>query len=153
MNHDKLRRQAEATLSIAGSSAEYIMAGAVLELLDENAALLADTFTTFQDKNRNRCEGGFGHRVAYDEPYWPLQNWCLAIAGEAGELCNLVKKTLRGDFTVEERREEILAELADVMTYCDLAISSLGANTGDTVRAKFDVVSKRIGWKALGDAS
>lgn len=39
MNHDKLRQQAEATLSNAGSSAEYILASAVLALLDENAAL------------------------------------------------------------------------------------------------------------------
>jgi NTP pyrophosphatase (non-canonical NTP hydrolase) len=96
--------------------------------------------------NRRRCEGGFGHAVAWDNEYWPIQNWALAIAGEAGELCNLVKKTLRGDFTVEEKRAEILAELADVMTYCDLAISSLSADTGETVVAKFREVSKRIGW-------
>ena len=105
-----------------------------------------NTFREFQETNRRRCEAGFGHDVAWDNDYWPLQNWALAIAGEAGELCNLVKKTLRGDFTVEEKRDEILNELADVMTYCDLAISSLGADTGETVWRKFHEVSKRIGW-------
>ena len=105
------------------------------------------TFEDFQEMNRRRCEGGFGHGVAWDDPVWPLQNWALAIAGESGELCNLIKKCLRGDFTIEEKRQEILDELADVITYCDLAISSLNADTGSAVIAKFDVVSKRIGWQ------
>lgn len=104
------------------------------------------TFRDFQNTNRFRCETGFGHPMAWDESSWPLQNWALAVAGEAGELCNLVKKCLRGDFTIGEKREEILAELADVITYCDLAISSLGADTGETVMKKFNEVSDRIGW-------
>ena len=104
------------------------------------------TFEDFQGMNRQRCEEGFGHRVAWDEPVWPLQNWALAIAGESGELCNLIKKCLRGDFTIEEKRHEILDELADVITYCDLAISSLNADTAATVASKFSTVSKRIGW-------
>ena len=109
----------------------------------------ATTFRAFQERNRRRCENderGFGHAVAFDNPVWPIQNWALAIAGEAGELANLVKKCLRGDFTVMEKRDEILAELADVMTYCDLAISSLGADTAETILRKFKEVSRRIGY-------
>ena len=105
-----------------------------------------NTFWQFQDTNRLRCEEGFGHQVAWDEPAWPIQNWALAIAGESGELCNLIKKCIRGDFTVQEKRIEILSELADIITYCDLAVSALDADTGETVWAKFDEVSKRIGW-------
>ena len=104
------------------------------------------TFDQFQGMNRSRCEEAFGHLVAWDEPSWPIQNWALAIAGESGELCNRVKKCLRGDFTVAEQRTEILRELADIMTYCDLAISSLDANTGETIMEKFAVVSERVGW-------
>ena len=107
------------------------------------------TFREFQDLNKRRCEEGFGHPVAFDEPYWPFQNWALAIAGEAGELCNLVKKCLRGDFTIEEKRSEILAELADVMTYCDLAMSALDADTASELKGKFDEVSRRIGWAGV----
>lgn len=111
-----------------------------------------ETFRTFQETNRARCEGdenhrGFGHRVAWDNPDWPIQNWALAICGEAGELANLVKKCLRGDSTVLEKRSEILSELADIITYCDLAISSMGAETETVVWEKFDVVSARIGWE------
>lgn len=107
---------------------------------------MKDTFADFQQTNRQRCEEGFGHPVAWDEPSWPLQNWALAIAGESGELANLVKKCLRGDFTIPEKRTEILRELADIITYCDLAISSLDASTGEVVWEKFDIVSERIGW-------
>ena len=64
------------------------------------------TFAEFQAMNKARCEGGFLHPVAWNEPSWPLQNWCLAVAGEAGELCNLVKKCLRGDFTVPANQHE-----------------------------------------------
>lgn len=106
-----------------------------------------ETFAHFQETNRLRCEEGFRHNVDWDDPVWPLQNWALAIAGEAGELCNLVKKCLRGDFTVQSKNVEILNELADIITYCDLAISSLGGETGPTVWAKFDEVSARIGWR------
>jgi hypothetical protein len=105
------------------------------------------TFEDFQNTNRRRCEDGFGHPVAWDEASWPLENWALAIAGEAGELCNLIKKCLRGDFTVPEKRADILREMADIITYCDLAISSLGADTGETVWGKFHEVSDRIGWQ------
>ena len=119
---------------------------AKLKAADAVNAVRNETFRHFQETSKRRCEEGFGHAVAWDEPSWPLQNWALAICGEAGELANLVKKCLRGDYTVEEKREEILDELADVMTYCDLAISSLGADTGETVWRKFAEVSRRIGW-------
>ncbi len=100
-------------------------------------------FRTFQTMNKARCAELFRFQGK-----WPIQNWALAIAGEAGELCNLIKKTLRGDFTVEDKIEEILLELADVITYCDLAITELGADTEKVLLAKFDLVSKRHGgWK------
>lgn len=105
------------------------------------------TFREFQLMNQLRCEEAFGHAVAFDNETWPLQNWALAIAGEAGELANVVKKVLRGDHTVAEAREDILREAADVMTYCDLLITSLYADTGETVMAKFREVSKRVGWE------
>lgn len=111
---------------------------------------IAATFAEFQRVNRKRCEDderGFGHSVAWDSDVWPFQNWALAICGEAGELANLTKKCLRGDFTIPEKREDLLRELADIITYCDLAISSLGEDTGATVWRKFDEVSARIGYQ------
>lgn len=99
------------------------------------------TFDEFQDLNARRCAAAW-HPVED----WPIQNWSLAIAGEAGELCNRVKNVVRGDFALSEQRGEILKELADVITYCDLAITRLGARTEDVLLAKFDEVSERVGW-------
>lgn len=101
-----------------------------------------ETFRQFQALNARRCDEAFEHGV--DD--WPVQNWALAIAGEAGELCNLVKKVIRGDFTLTEKRQDILREVADVITYCDLLMSHLDADTRDEVMRKFEEVSSRIGW-------
>lgn len=96
------------------------------------------TFAQFQAENARRCEELF-HPVKS----WPIQNWALAIAGESGELCNLVKKIIRGDFTLEEKRQELLEELADIVTYCDLAFTALDARTDVEVLAKFVKVTAR----------
>ncbi len=106
------------------------------------------TFEEFQALNRKRCNESF-HK---DGDWWPIQNWSLAIAGEAGELCNLVKKVIRGDFPLEQVRQEILHEIADVMIYCDLAMTCLEADTGEEIMRKFDIVSERIGWRAAHSA-
>jgi NTP pyrophosphatase (non-canonical NTP hydrolase) len=98
------------------------------------------TFKEFQKLNETRCKALF-------HDHWPVENWALAIAGEAGELCNLVKKVIRGDFTLESKRQEILKEVADVMTYCDLLATELGADTGDEILKKFDEVSARYGYQ------
>lgn len=99
------------------------------------------TFDAFQRMNAERCEAVW-HPVAE----WPIQNWALAIAGEAGELANLVKKVVRGDLTLDAARQEILKETADVLTYSDLLVTCLGARTDEVVMAKFREVSQRVGY-------
>ncbi len=47
----------------------------------------------------------------------PLLHNAVALAGEVGELCNLVKKCDRGDMTLAKFREEAAPELADVFIY------------------------------------
>jgi NTP pyrophosphatase (non-canonical NTP hydrolase) len=104
------------------------------------------SFSEFQALNKRRCEERYHSLTGTGS--WPIQNWALAIAGESGELCNLIKKVIRGDFALEVKREEILKELADIITYCDLAVSCLEAETGQIVMDKFNEVSERIGWDA-----
>lgn len=106
------------------------------------------TYHEFQERNAARCNSGVFGSHTVDS--WPPEMWALAIAGEAGELCNLLKKVVRGDFTLEEKRQEVLNEVADVMTYCDLLMTRLDADTATELKAKFNVVSARVGWK--GDA-
>lgn len=99
------------------------------------------TFKRFQALNSMRC------LVAFDScSSWELQDWVLAICGEAGELANLMKKIRRGDFEIADKAEEIFAELADIITYCDLALSYSGADTETVLRNKFREVSARQGF-------
>lgn len=100
------------------------------------------TFEEFQALNVKRCEESF-HSCSD----WTPGDWALAIAGEAGELCNVLKKVRRGDFTINDRLGDILGEIADIITYCDLLMSRLDADTGAEVLRKFDEVSKRCGFE------
>jgi NTP pyrophosphatase (non-canonical NTP hydrolase) len=73
----------------------------------------------------------------------------VALVGEAGELCNLLKKVRRGDFTVDEQLHEIVSEIADIIIYADLLMSMLGVDTGQEVERKFDEVSARVDWSRM----
>lgn len=107
------------------------------------------TFERFQQLNAERCTKLF-HPGSDVSAWWPIELWALAIAGEAGELANVCKKVVRGDFPMNQARPEILAELADVMTYCDLAFTRMHADTGRELLRKFDAVSARRGYPPVG---
>ena len=107
------------------------------------AAPQSATFRSFQQMNKTRCEAVFPPA----ESWTPIE-WALAIAGEVGDVCSLLKKVRRGDFTLETVKPEILNEIADVMTYCDLLITKLGADTGEVILSKFNEVSNCMGYLA-----
>lgn len=79
------------------------------------------------------------YRVCLD---WSLSDWGCALAGEAGEACNLIKKLRVGE-TISY--SQIAKELADVVIYADLIAMKLGIDLGEAVRAKFNEVSDRVG--------
>jgi NTP pyrophosphatase (non-canonical NTP hydrolase) len=62
------------------------------------------------------------------------------MAGECGEVCNLIKKLRRGESVP---LIEIGDELADVVIYCDLLAARLKIDLGDAVVRKFNEVSDR----------
>jgi len=76
---------------------------------------------------------------------WTYAQWLNAATGELGELSNLIKKIDRGDFTVEELRDDLGREAADVVTYLDILMNRLGIDYGLAVRNKFNEVSDRVG--------
>ena len=76
---------------------------------------------------------------------WSNAQWLNAVTGELGELANLIKKTDRGDFTIDEAREDLGRELADVVTYLDILAFRLDIDLGQAVRNKFNEVSDRVG--------
>ena len=109
----------------------------------------------FSAANRRRCESpeGFDHR--FDE--WSKAEWSNALAGEAGEACNLTKKMLRHekgsrgnvkpeDQDYESLRRRAAKEAADAIIYADLLIQALGFEPSEVVREVFDSKSEQIGW-------
>lgn len=73
---------------------------------------------------------------------WTLADWSNAIAGETGEMCNLIKKIRRGD---EIDPNEVGKELADIIIYADILASLLGLDLSECVVQKFNEVSDRVG--------
>ena len=77
---------------------------------------------------------------------WSIAEWTNAMAGEAGEACNIAKKLIRGDYTDEkEGIVELLKELADVVIYADLCAQRVGMPLEIAIVQKFNEVSKRVG--------
>lgn len=108
------------------------------------------SFATLRKANTTRLplfKNGRGERAhsEADGSDWALSAWCNAVTGELGELANLIKKVERGDFTLDEAREALGKEAADVATYLDILAFRIGVDLGVEVAAKFNEVSKRVG--------
>lgn len=94
------------------------------------------TFNYFQEINKKRCEECF-HQVND----WSESDWGNAIAGEVGELCNMIKKRRRGE---KIDVKELAKELADVVTYAFLIASVLEIDLEKIVIQKFNEVSDKV---------
>ena len=90
-------------------------------------------FETLRLANAARCDQFF--HLLED---WNVLEWAIAVAGETGEMCNLVKKQRRGD---KITNKEIAEEVADIVIYADLLCTRLGIKLEDAVRDKFNKVS------------
>lgn len=109
--------------------------GFSLELRPIEGAL---DFARLRDANVPRCEQAF-HGV----DAWSLERWALAMIGEAGEVCNAVKKIIRNDGSGSV--PALAQEIADVVIYADLLAARAGIDLGEAVRAKFNQVSRARG--------
>lgn len=76
---------------------------------------------------------------------WSLGEWVCAVTGEVGELANLLKKVKRGDFTLDDVRQDISDELADVVIYLDILAKRCDVDLSSAVESKFNRVSERVG--------
>lgn len=99
-------------------------------------------------QNVKRCE-----QVFHPIKAWTPAEWACAMAGEAGEACNVAKKikrletgtnTAKDPATMDECRVLMGKELADTVIYCDLLAASLDINLSEAVRDKFNEVSDRM---------
>lgn len=95
------------------------------------------SFVRFRNANLARCIEKF-HKV--DE--WSETDWATALAGEVGELCNLIKKRRRGE---KIAIADVAAEMGDVFAYLDLLATRMGISLPEAVTDKFNAVSRRVG--------
>lgn len=104
------------------------------------------TFSALRKANidRDTNEGGW-HEIGN----WTLSDWGVAVAGEVGEMLNVIKKIRRGDFKLEQVRDDIADELADILTYLDLLANCAGIDVEQSLIRKFNEVSARIGSQVL----
>lgn len=107
------------------------------------------SFDRLREKNVARCEDVF-HPLTE----WSPTDWGCAMAGEAGEVCNQVKKLRRLDgadalmdtaLKRADLRRNIAKEIADTVIYADLLAARLGIDLGKAVREKFNEVSRERG--------
>jgi NTP pyrophosphatase (non-canonical NTP hydrolase) len=98
--------------------------------------------------NVKRCE-----EVFHPLHSWTPTDWACAMAGEAGEACNAVKKlrrladgtnTAKDPQTEAEALKAIGSELADTIIYIDLLAARLGLDLSYEVECKFNEVSQRM---------
>lgn len=90
----------------------------------------------------------------HEDIRWSLSDWGLALAGEVGEACNVIKKIRRLDTGIKHgttrTREELLAhlaeELADVQIYLDLVAYQVGIDLAQATVEKFNKDSDKRGF-------
>jgi len=109
-------------------------------------------FKEFSKINRRRASEAFGHQA--DLRDWTLSDWGVAMVGEAGEVCDVIKKIRRNETfpkankgkTLEDLREQLKHEIGDVYAYLDLLATSEGLDIfEDCIAPKWDEVSERVG--------
>jgi NTP pyrophosphatase (non-canonical NTP hydrolase) len=88
-------------------------------------------------------------RVSRRTAGYPREAWlaypALGLAGEAGEVAEHAKKTIRDDGArvSDERREAIAKELGDVLWYVAQLATELGLNLDDVAAANLEKLLSR----------
>lgn len=98
-----------------------------------------DVLKQLQAANKKRCIE-FGKGLPIEG--WTPTDWACALAGETGELCNIIKKLHRGD---QVNIEDIADEAGDIVTYLDLLCQRLGVDLQTAIVNKFNKKSDQIG--------
>lgn len=115
--------------------------GYLTDGLTFNALRGANTARLPQFKNK---KGEPAHSQP-DGSDWSLNDWLTAAVGELGEAANVLKKVRRGDLTLDEARDDLAKEFADVVTYLDILANRCGIDLGQATIDKFNEISKRVG--------
>ncbi len=108
------------------------------------------TFSEIRTKNILRSERDWNHKLSD----WSIAEWGNAMAGEAGESCNVAKKILRLDMNIRQEladkdkagyTKDLANELADTFLYLDLMAAAAGIDLEQAIINKFNLKSDQIG--------
>ncbi len=102
-------------------------------------------FTALRDANLER-QKEYGESA----PHMSLSYWGNAIAGEVGEVCNVLKKLEREAMGLKGSRdtvEHLAEELADVRIYMDLLEAKMGIDIDAAIVRKFNATSEKLGMR------
>jgi len=98
---------------------------------DERDAL---TLAAYQAGARRTLLADNDHLLAY---------LALGLGGEAGEIQNKLKKVLRGDYPADAIRDDLAAELGDVLWYLAVLADTLGLSLAEIAQANLDKLASR----------
>lgn len=109
------------------------------------------TFQEFSSTNIARCISPSAFNHAIED--WSLSDWFTAMAGEVGEVGNVIKKLNRyrdglghqNKETEAELRAQLADEIGDVLAYLDLLAFAAGFHLEGCGVSKFNAVSERLG--------
>jgi NTP pyrophosphatase (non-canonical NTP hydrolase) len=74
----------------------------------------------------------------------------MGLAGEAGEVCNKIKKITRGDVKLDEIKDDLAGEIGDVLWYVSALCSDMDLSLGDVARLNLDKLNGRLENNLLG---
>ena len=110
--------------------------------------------TALREINVQRAKDGF---KCYDNQ--PLTYWTTALAGEVGELCNMIKKIQRvekggvdggSSYTAKDITPAMLKdEIGGIAIYLDLLASLLGISLEEAIIETFNNKSMQLGFKEM----
>ncbi len=82
---------------------------------------------------------------------WTLADWSNALAGEVGEVCNVVKKlrrphlgTVGNDFDAAHYTAQLGSEIGDVLIYLDLLAKAAGLDLAECAQRAFNEKSAKL---------
>ena len=91
-------------------------------------------FNEYQKLARSTAVYPEEHKVVYP---------ALGLCGEAGEVADKIKKTIRGDSSLDEVTGSIVDELGDVLWYLAILADDLGVELEDVAQWNIDKLNRR----------
>lgn len=129
----------------------------VREYMEKGSIPLALALTFSEVSVLSISRGNRWHKGGIET--WSIADWAVAMAGEAGEVCNAVKKLRRVEdelanlnepgrqlSTRNEAVAKIGEECADVLLYLFLVVARLKIDLASEVIKKFNSVSEKYGF-------